>query len=171
MFDIGGWEILLLAALALIVVGPKDLPSLVRNVGRWVAKARGLAREFQQGMEEAARDAELDDIRKVANVKTGVMDEVKKFGSGITSSIEKDLDTSTTAASQEPKQPPTPVRHPDLDDTDLEETDVTIRRPSDGPEAPQAAPAANVNGPATQDDDAFLEKFQREVGYARRDPS
>ena len=58
MFDIGGWELLVLAALALIIVGPKDLPSLVRNVGRWVAKARGLAREFQQGMEEAARDAQ-----------------------------------------------------------------------------------------------------------------
>lgn len=66
MFDIGGWELLVIGALALIVVGPKDLPRLVRQVGLWVGKARKLAREFQSGMEEVAREAELDELKKVS---------------------------------------------------------------------------------------------------------
>lgn len=68
MFDIGGIELLVIGVVALIVVGPKDLPRLVRSVGQWVGRARGLAREFQSGMEEAARQADLDEVRKVGDI-------------------------------------------------------------------------------------------------------
>ena len=60
-----GWmELLILAALAIVVVGPKDLPILMRTIGRFVGKARALAREFQESFEEIAREAELEELRK-----------------------------------------------------------------------------------------------------------
>lgn len=64
MFDIGWTEMLVIAVLALIIIGPKDLPKAMRTVGQWVRKARSLAREFQSGVDEMVREAELDDARK-----------------------------------------------------------------------------------------------------------
>lgn len=77
MFDIGGIELLVIGVVALIIVGPKDLPRLVRSVGQWVGKARGLAREFQSGMEEAARQADLDEIRDVGKIGSEVERDIK----------------------------------------------------------------------------------------------
>lgn len=53
IFDIGWIEILVVAVMAIIVVGPKDLPRMMRIVGQWVGKARGLAREFQKSIDES----------------------------------------------------------------------------------------------------------------------
>ena len=64
MFDIGWAELGGIAVVALIAIGPRDLPRALHAVGVWVGRARGLVREFQQGMEEIAREAELDDLRK-----------------------------------------------------------------------------------------------------------
>jgi len=57
-------EILLILAVAIVVIGPKDLPILMRTIGRFVGKARALAREFQESFEEIAREAELEELRK-----------------------------------------------------------------------------------------------------------
>lgn len=62
MLDIGFMELMVIGALALIVVGPKELPGLLRTVGQAVGKARGMAREFQRTMEDAAREADLGDV-------------------------------------------------------------------------------------------------------------
>ncbi len=64
MFDIGWTEMLVIAVLALIIIGPKDLPKAMRTVGQWVRKARSLAREFQAGVDEMIRESELDEARK-----------------------------------------------------------------------------------------------------------
>ncbi len=78
MFDIGGWELLVIAALALIVVGPKDLPKLIRSVGQWVGKARKLASDFQRGMDNAAREADLiDEGKSLKNIGSGITDSFK----------------------------------------------------------------------------------------------
>jgi len=61
---IGGFEILVIGLVALLVVGPKDLPMLMRRVGQFVAKARGMANEFRASFDEMARQTELDDLRK-----------------------------------------------------------------------------------------------------------
>jgi len=63
MFDIGWQELFVVAVLALIVVGPKDLPQAIRTITTWVRKARMMAREFQSGVNEMVREAELDDIK------------------------------------------------------------------------------------------------------------
>jgi len=64
MLDIGWQEIFIIGALAVVVVGPKDLPKAMKTIMQWVRKARGLAREFQSGVEDMVREAELDEIRK-----------------------------------------------------------------------------------------------------------
>jgi sec-independent protein translocase protein TatB len=61
--DIGWIELLVIASLAIIVVGPKDLPKLMRTLGNWVGKARAMAREFQKSFDDIAREAELDELR------------------------------------------------------------------------------------------------------------
>jgi sec-independent protein translocase protein TatB len=62
--SLGFQEIVLLGILALIVVGPKDLPLLFRKLGRWTAKLRGMAQEFRTGFDELARQAELDELKR-----------------------------------------------------------------------------------------------------------
>jgi len=62
--SLGFNEILVLGILALIVVGPKDLPLLLRKLGKWTAKLRGMAQEFRTGFDELARQAELDELKK-----------------------------------------------------------------------------------------------------------
>lgn len=62
--SLGFEEILLLAVLALVVVGPKDLPLMLRKLGRFTARLRGMAQEFRSGFDELARQAELDELKR-----------------------------------------------------------------------------------------------------------
>ena len=62
--SLGFQEIILLGIIALVVVGPKDLPLLLRKLGKWTAKLRGMAQEFRTGFDELARQAELDELRR-----------------------------------------------------------------------------------------------------------
>jgi sec-independent protein translocase protein TatB len=64
MFDVAPTELLLVAAVALIVIGPKDLPKVMRVVGKWVGKARGVARQFRSGFDEMVRESELAEMEK-----------------------------------------------------------------------------------------------------------
>src|SRR5882757_2724136 len=65
MFDIFAWQhIVLLLVIALVVVGPKDLPRLMHMAGKWAGKARAMASEFRKSFDEMARQAELDELRK-----------------------------------------------------------------------------------------------------------
>lgn len=61
---IGGTELLVIGLVALLVVGPKDLPVLMRKLGKLMARARGMANEFRASFDEMARQSELDDLRK-----------------------------------------------------------------------------------------------------------
>lgn len=66
MFDIGWSELMLIGIVALVVIGPKDLPGAIYGVGKWVRKARVVAREFQGHIDDMMRESELDDLRKQA---------------------------------------------------------------------------------------------------------
>ena len=64
MFDIGWTELFILGVIALIVVGPKELPTVLRTVGQWAGKIRRMAGEFQGQFNEALREAEMTDLKK-----------------------------------------------------------------------------------------------------------
>jgi sec-independent protein translocase protein TatB len=64
MFGVDTSELLLIAVVALIFIGPKDLPRALRTVGRWVGKVRGMARHFNTGIEAMVREAELEEMEK-----------------------------------------------------------------------------------------------------------
>jgi len=63
MFDIGWQELFIIAVFALIVVGPKDLPQAIRAITAWIRKARMMTRDFQAGVNEMVREADLDDLK------------------------------------------------------------------------------------------------------------
>ena len=81
MFDLGMMELLVIGVTALIVVGPKDLPVMFREVGRFMGRMRGMARDFQRAMNDAADDAgvkDLDrDIRKMTSARKLGLGDVK----------------------------------------------------------------------------------------------
>ena len=74
---IGGMEWLVIAIVALVVVGPERLPGLLRQLGKMVAKARGMANEFRASFEEMARQSELDDLRKEVEALRSVQSPVR----------------------------------------------------------------------------------------------
>ncbi len=63
MFDIGWSEMAVILLVALVVIGPRDLPRVARTMGKWIAKGRSMAREFQTAIEDMAREAELDKVK------------------------------------------------------------------------------------------------------------
>jgi sec-independent protein translocase protein TatB len=81
MFDIGMAEMAVIGVVALIVVGPKDLPQMFRRVGQFVGKARGMARDFQRAMEQAADDSGVGDlaadVKRAASMKNLGLDDIK----------------------------------------------------------------------------------------------
>jgi sec-independent protein translocase protein TatB len=64
MFDFSWSELALIGVVALVVIGPKDLPRVMRTVGLWVGKARAIAREFQSSLDQMIRESELEEMRK-----------------------------------------------------------------------------------------------------------
>lgn len=64
MFEVAPSEMLLFAIVAIVVIGPKDLPKAMRFVGKWVGKARGMARHFRSGIDTMIREAELEELEK-----------------------------------------------------------------------------------------------------------
>lgn len=79
MFDIGWSELVVIGVVALIVIGPKELPGVLRTVGRTITKLRRMAGEFQGQFQDALREAELSEIRKeIGDVAGGAADSVKK---------------------------------------------------------------------------------------------
>jgi sec-independent protein translocase protein TatB len=114
MFDIGWSELVVIAVVALIAIGPKELPGVLRMVGQWMGKARKMAAEFQGQFQEAMREAEMADLKKS-------FDEVRDIASGnnVMTSLQKDVndalaidkpvDAQVASAVGEPITPTTPA--------------------------------------------------------------
>lgn len=91
--DVGMTEFLLLAAVALIVLGPKDMSLTMRKLGQFVAKGRAMAREFQGAFDDIAKQAELDDLKKEIeelkrnNAMTEAQDSLRAVEADINSAV------------------------------------------------------------------------------------
>jgi sec-independent protein translocase protein TatB len=146
LFDIGWSEMAVIMLVALVVIGPKDLPRLARNLGQWVAKGRAMAREFQRSLEDMAREAELDDVKR----------EIEKVGrTNIKKSIEKTIDPTgdlgrafDTNSSRTPK-PSGTAPNGEAKEPATRQPELTSERPAPKP-VPAAAPegASKTKAPA-----------------------
>ncbi|MEE2997740.1 MAG: Sec-independent protein translocase protein TatB [Pseudomonadota bacterium] len=87
MFDIGGWEFLLIAVLGIIIIGPKELPGVIRAVRVFVGRAREMTREFYSGLEEVGREVELD---KVSDSIKSAADPVGRVRQHIVDTVDPD---------------------------------------------------------------------------------
>ncbi len=103
MFDLTSSKLLILGVVALIVVGPKELPFLLRTIGKYVAMMRRQANEFRSQFDEAMREAELDDIRKdVEKVARDAEASLRDAGS----SVDREIHASQQAVDQTIKAEP-----------------------------------------------------------------
>ena len=97
MFDIGWPELFLIGVVVLLVVGPKDLPAVIKNVGAWVSKARAITREFTGHLDEMVRESELssiqEDIEKVGEDSIGSFLESEEMSEDLL--VSDDLDRNT----------------------------------------------------------------------------
>jgi sec-independent protein translocase protein TatB len=95
MFDIAWSELFVILIVALVVVGPKDLPKLMRTAGQWASRARAMADQFRRSFDEMARHAELDELRNEVNrLKNSPMTALDYEALGITDLPAKPLDMS-----------------------------------------------------------------------------
>lgn len=105
MFDVAPTELLLVAVVALVVIGPKDLPKAMRVVGYWVGKARGVARQFRSGFDTMVREAELHEMEKQwAEENARIMREHPPEPATVTAQAAP----STDAAAEAPRFTPAP---------------------------------------------------------------
>jgi len=106
MFDIAWSELLLIAVVALVVIGPKDLPNAIYTFGKWVRKARVVAREFQGHIDDMMRETELDELRREAlktrdmNIKKMMEDTIDPKGE-----VSKAFDVGLTGHPGSPAEP------------------------------------------------------------------
>lgn len=134
MFDLGWGEILVIAIVAILVVGPKDLPRLMKGIGEWVAKARRMASHFQSGVDEMIRQAELEDLKKDLNT------------------IRRDLRTPITIDPRTTTTPPPDNLMVSLGEEQAKSEPLPLPGPIEGPIAPPAQASTPVSAPAAPDD-------------------
>ena len=135
MFDIGWSELVVIAVVALIAIGPKELPGVLRMVGQWMGKARKMAADSEGQFQEAMREAEMADLKKS-------FDEVKEAATGLTSgnlmtSLQKDVADSLR-----------------IDDID---------KPAEAPATPAIEPPAAPTTPAAPTPETFAEATSHEA--------
>ena len=123
MFDIGWSELLVIGVVAIVVVGPKELPRLMRTFGHYLGKVRHMAADFQRQFEEAVRDSEIDEMRKAMQDFHAEVSDVTPRGT-----VDKPLMMPSPA---EPAPMPPPA-------------EAALPAPKPKPRAKKAAPAKTV---------------------------
>jgi sec-independent protein translocase protein TatB len=130
MFDIGWGEFLVIGVVALIAIGPKELPAVLRTVGQWMTKMRRLASEFQGQFHEAIREAEMADLKKEVDEMTEKAKSYANFDP--IGDIQKDIESTLVDKPAEPASPAVAT------------APVTVEElaPASQPESQPVAPAA-----------------------------
>jgi sec-independent protein translocase protein TatB len=142
-FDLGMSELLLIGVVALVFIGPKDLPKALRVAGFWVKKARTLSREFQSSVEQMIREAELDEMRQELKKATEI-DLDKEFQKTIdpTGSLAEGLKPPELPRFSDADMPAAPVQEAGAAPAAQLPKPETEEPAAQEPAAPSAAPAA-----------------------------
>jgi sec-independent protein translocase protein TatB len=106
MFDLDFGKLVVIGIIALIAIGPKELPAVLRTVGQWMTKVRRMAAEFQGQFQEAMREAEMADMKKH-------MDEINDAAKGLTSSFDPMATGHNETRSATEDKPSAPPAQPD----------------------------------------------------------
>jgi sec-independent protein translocase protein TatB len=137
MFDIGWGELLLIGIVALVAIGPKELPTVLRSLGQWMGKIKRMAGEFQGQFQEALREAEMADLKKHADDLTSAVTDATKWDPLA------DIDNDGEAAASESK--PAPAEGEATKTETASETATETAHESGG-ETATGAPAAVETG-------------------------
>lgn len=138
MFDIGWSELLVIGVVAIIAIGPKDLPLALKTVGQWVAKARALAREFQGSLDEMIRESELDKVKQeMQNAATSF--DVTKDLEATKTEMEKALEMPSIE--MDPLSPPPEAAPAPVDTALVAEPPAPAAEPKPEEKKAEAAPA------------------------------
>jgi sec-independent protein translocase protein TatB len=152
MFDIGWGELLVVGIVALIAIGPKELPTVMRSLGHWMGKIRRMASEFQGQFQEALREAEMDDLKKQADELTSAVTDATKFDP--LADIDNDggadthIDTDTDFETAEPEQFTPDDSEPEPSEPATTEASAeTGEAPQPASSEPEILPDADVQPP------------------------
>lgn len=173
MFDIGWPEMLVIAIVMIVVVGPKDLPKMLRSFGRTTAKLRSMAGDFRKQFDDALKEAELDDIKSLADdarklnptnqikkalspmekaaqdVRTGLDAAMKPQGSSQAASTPQPAEPAKAGAAAIPGEPATPVETAKPAAKTNGQAAAAAAKPAAKPAASKAKPATSKPKPAT----------------------
>jgi sec-independent protein translocase protein TatB len=152
MFDLFAWQhIVIMLVVALIVVGPKDLPRLMHMAGKWAGKARNMASEFRKSFDEMARQAELDELRKEIEdlKKNNPVSDMMNSVSAVNDDLTRQVDSAIEGVG-----PPQTVTEPPVEGTaeprggEFQVTDSSAAAHAE-PVAPAGVPPAVPTGTAS----------------------
>jgi len=144
MFDVGWSELLLIGIVALIAIGPKELPGALRTLGQWMGKVRRMASEFQNQFHEAMREAELADLKKEVDEMATKAQSYTHFDP--IDDIRKDIENAAS---------PPPALDTPLTDTPAPQTSTETAAATPPPPASEPAPSAPAEpAPAPANDAA-----------------
>ncbi len=128
MFDIGAAELLVIVVIAILVIGPKDMPLAMRTAGRWIGKVRRVSSHFRTGIDAMVREAELEDMEKKWKAQNEEI--MKRTAMSAESEAGEPVMTGPPPVSAEAKAPVTAKTDPELP---LDETDQPVAK-GDPPE-------------------------------------
>lgn len=173
MFDISWSEFLLIGVVALVVIGPKELPAVMRTLGQWTRKVRGMAAEFQNQFQEAMREAEMADLKQhvddlAQDVKSfdptsDVRADFHSVGEGVKDALAASPEAAAVlpAADTEPALTQTSTQAPAPLETVSAPTAESSAPPALPAEAPGAPPARELESVGARPPPASTENAER----------
>jgi sec-independent protein translocase protein TatB len=149
MFDIGWSELVVIGVVALIAIGPKELPGVLRMAGQWIGKVRRMAAEFQGQFQEALREAEMEDLKKQVNEITDSARDLTNFDP--LEHAQSELDSSFDAIRVDDPAEPVETGHMAPSDYSSTSTETPAISPPEAslPATAEAEPAPPSAAPDT----------------------